>query len=171
MTELLTPRLRLRRFAAEDWRLLARFYGDDTVMRHMLPGRGLPRAEAETRARSNIHNFSSHWTERGYGVWAVEDRESGRLLGQCGLRWVPEAEAVELLYLLNKTHWGRGLASEAAGAARDFAFGPAGLRHLFGVTHPENAASQRVLLKLGFRDLGLKRLWEREVRWFAQDAA
>lgn len=168
---LTTERLRLRGFQPDDWPALARFYADDTVMRYMLPGRGLPKGDAETRAKSNILNFSNSFGQRGYGVWAVEDRAGGRLLGQCGLRWVPEAEAVELLYLLNKTCWGRGLASEAARAAVSFGFGAAALTGLFAVTAPQNHASQNVLQKLGFRDEGEKPLWDRTVSWFRLDRA
>ncbi|WP_374300126.1 GNAT family N-acetyltransferase [Ferrovibrio sp.] len=162
-----TERLVLRRFAGADWETLARFYGDDTVMRHMLPGRGLPRAEAAERAKSNIHNFNDHWERRGYGVWAVEDRASGRLLGQCGLRWIAEAEQTELLYLFSKTVWGRGLATEAGRAALQYAFEAHGLDKLIALTAPGNKASQRVLGKLGFRYDGEAPLWERIVSWFA----
>jgi ribosomal-protein-alanine N-acetyltransferase len=161
-----TRRLVLRRFEGRDFEGLARFYADDQVMRHMLPGRGLPRAEARDRAKSNIHNFNDHWERRGYGVWAVQDRASGRLLGQCGLRWLPEAEQTELLYLLAKTAWGRGLASEAGQAALRFAFEQVDLPQLIGLTVPENRASQRVLAKLGFTYTGDGPIWERTVSWF-----
>ncbi len=163
--EMQTERLTLRGFRPEDWRALARFYGDDAVMRHMLPQRGLPLKEAEQRAKSNIHNFNESWRDRGYGVWAVTTREGGHLIGQCGLRFVPEAEAVELLYLLNKTHWGKGLASEAARAAVDHAFSAADLPALFAVTSPLNAGSRGVLRKLGFIEQGMRVLWERDVLW------
>lgn len=161
-----TERLVLRRFVGADWEALARFYTDDQVMRHMLPGRGLPRAQAQERAKSNIHNFNDHWARRGYGVWAVQDRASGRLLGQCGLRWVAEAEQAELLYLLAKTAWGRGLASEAGQAALRFGFARIGLDRLIGLTAPENKGSQRVLTKLGFAYTGDGPIWERTVSWF-----
>lgn len=162
-----TERLVLRHFDAADWETLARFYGDDTIMRHMLPGRGLPRAAAQERARSNIHNFNDHWSRRGYGVWAVTDRASGRLLGQCGLRWIPEAEQTELLYLFTKTVWGRGLATEACRAALAFAFRQTALERLIALTNPDNRNSQRVLGKLGFVHTGEAMLWERMVSWFA----
>lgn len=168
MNILETERLRLRPFKPDEWTALARFYADDTVMRHMLPGRGLKRAEAEARAKSNIHNFNDHWARMGFGIWAIEDRAQTRLIGQCGLRYVPEAEAVELLYLLNKTHWGRGLATEAAHAAVEYAFGPAKLEKLVAFTDPQNAASRNVLGKLGFSDQGEREIWQHKVRWFEQ---
>ncbi|WP_341915179.1 GNAT family N-acetyltransferase [Ferrovibrio terrae] len=161
-----TERLVLRRFEGRDFEGLARFYADDQVMRHMLPGRGLPRAQAQERAKSNIHNFNDHWDRRGYGVWALLDRASGRLIGQCGLRWVPEAEQTELLYLLAKTAWGRGLASEAGRAALQFGFDRAGLDTLIALTAPENRGSQRVLTKLGFAYTGDGPIWEKTVSWF-----
>lgn len=160
-----TERLLLRRFEPRDFETLARFYNDDQVMRHMLPGRGLPRAEAQERAKSNIHNYNDHWDRRGHGVWAVQDRVSGRLLGQCGLRWVPEAEQTELLYLLGKTAWGRGLASEAGRAALAFGFERCNLTQLIALTAPENRGSQRVLAKLGFSYTGDGPIWDRIVSW------
>lgn len=166
MSKLTTDRLVLRRFDGRDWETLARFYADDVVMRHMAPGRGLPRAEAEQRAKSNIHNFNDQWDRRGYGVWAVEDRASGRLLGQCGLRWIPEAEQTELLYLLTKTVWGRGLATEAGRATLDFAFGSTALKTLIALTAPANKASQRVLGKLGFSHSGEQMMGTQKVSWF-----
>ncbi len=166
-----TARLTLRGFLRDDWQGLARFYADDTVMRHMLPGRGLRPEQAAEKAKSNIHNFNDSWAQRGYGVWALTDRASGRLLGQCGLRFVPEAGMVELLYLLNKTHWGRGLASEAGQAALTHGFGKAGLARIFAATAPGNAASQRVLIKLGFGAEGERLLWEQKVQWFGLERA
>ena len=162
-----TDRLLLRPFAAADRDALARFYADDVVMRHMLQGRGLAPAAAQERAKSNIHNFNDHWARRGHGVWAVADRASGRLLGQCGLRWIPEAEATELLYLFAKTVWGRGLATEAGRVAVDFAFRQTDLTGLIAVTDPQNTASRRVLGKLGFHDAGDAELWDHCVRRFA----
>ncbi|HEX6957200.1 MAG TPA: GNAT family N-acetyltransferase [Ferrovibrio sp.] len=167
MNRVETERLVLRRFTGRDWEALARLYADDIVMRYMAPGRGLPRPEAEQRAKSNIHNFNDQWDRRGYGVWAVEDRASGRLLGQCGLRWIPEAEQTELLYLLTKTVWGRGLATEAGRAALDFAFGSTALERLIALTAPENKASQRVLDKLGFSHSGEQMMGAQKVAWFA----
>jgi ribosomal-protein-alanine N-acetyltransferase len=162
-----TERLLLRRFEARDFEPLARFYTDDQVMRHLLPGRGLSRSAAQDRAKSNIHNFNDHWERRGYGVWAVQDRSSGRLLGQCGLRWVAETEQTELLYLLGKTAWGRGLASEAGRAALRFGFEECDLTQTIALTAPENRGSQRVLAKLGFGYTGDGPIWERVVSWFS----
>jgi len=169
MTMIETERLRLRPFVTDDWSVLARLYGDDTIMRHMQSGRGLARPEAEARARGNINNFNDHWRRRGFGVWAVTDRPSGRLLGQCGLRFVEEAGDVEVLYLLNKTAWGRGLASEAAAAAVGFGFERERLARIIGLVRPENAASRRVLEKVGLRFERIAPIWEMNCCWYGVD--
>jgi len=162
-----TERLLLRRFEPRDFEPLARFYTDDQVMRHMLPGRGLSRSEAQDRAKSNIHNFNDHWERRGYGVWAVQDRASKRLLGQCGLRWVAEAEQTELLYLLGKTYWGAGYAMEVGRAWLQWFDTHFPGEPLFADVHAEHARSQRVLAKLGFGYTGDGPIWERVVSWFS----
>lgn len=172
MSAIETRGLRLRRFRMADAPGLARLYTDDVIMRYMLPGKGLPRAEAETRARANVTNFNAHWDRLGFGVWAVEERQGGRLIGQCGLRQLDEIGEVEVLYLLNKTVWGRGLASEAARAALDFGFRSIGLRRIVGFTNPANVASRRVLEKIGLRFERLSdELWNTTLAWHAADIA
>lgn len=172
MSNLETTRLKLRRFTPADAPALARLYGDDVVMRYMLSGTGqqsgsgLQRGNALERAKSNILNFNQHWDRRGFGVWAVTDRADGHLLGQCGLRYIPELDATELLYLLNKTVWGRGLASEAAAAAVDFAFAVAHLPALIGIVHPKNLASRRVLEKAGLAFERNAPLLDQELAWY-----
>jgi len=172
MTEIATPRLKLRRFEVADAAPLARLYSDDVVMRHMLPGKGYPLPEAEARAQANIANYNQHWRQRGFGVWAVESRPDGRLLGQCGLRFIDEVAQVEVLYLLNKTVWGLGLASEAARAAIAFGFREKQLARIIGLTLPENAASRRVLAKVGLTfEREAEELWGRRLAWHGIDRA
>lgn len=74
-----------------------------------------------------------------------------------------ELSDVELLYALDRTAWGRGLATEAAGAALAYGFEVAGLGRIIGITRPANAASRRILEKLGMR-------YEREVEIFGIEA-
>lgn len=90
----------------------------------------------------------------GFGRWAVVAREERRLIGYCGLTRfddlgdVPE---VEVGYRLARTSWGRGLATEAATAVLDHAFGLLGLSRLIALVDPSNRASVRVAEKLGMR--------------------
>jgi ribosomal-protein-alanine N-acetyltransferase len=90
-----------------------------------------------------------HWEERKLGWWAVEPRFSRKLMGWCGLQYLPETEETEVGFLLGKSFWGQGFATEAAKASLRYGFEDLGLKRVVGITHPENIASQRVLLKLG----------------------
>ena len=117
-----------------------------------------PRARAER----TIAAFDDHWSQRGYGVWAVADRVTGQLIGHCGLNFVPEAEEVEVLYALRTDRWGQGFATEAARASVRFGFEHADLARLIALAVPENIASRRVLEHLGFQD-------EKDAHYFGLD--
>ena len=98
---------------------------------------------AETLARSD-ENFASH----GYGLWAIHQRPGGPLLGFCGCQTAAGGEA-ELLYGLLPAWWGQGLATECAGAVLDHLFGALGRTEAVAMTDVANAASVRVMERLG----------------------
>jgi ribosomal-protein-alanine N-acetyltransferase len=91
----------------------------------------------------------------GFTLWAVVERETGVLVGDCGLiplqRLGPE---IELGYRLGKPHWGKGYATEAASAARDLGFGRFRLEQILVDVNHDNEASQNVARKIGARLLG-----------------
>jgi RimJ/RimL family protein N-acetyltransferase len=113
-----------------------------------------PPAEIEERARTRIRE-----TEQGahdpLGFWRVEGRADGAFHGLAALIRMPTGEDVEVAYRLARSAWGRGLATEAAGALVAHGLGALGLPRLVAVTYPDNHASQRVLDKLGFERRGL----------------
>jgi [ribosomal protein S5]-alanine N-acetyltransferase len=87
---------------------------------------------------------------------AIVDKESGRFIGWCGLdQRDPRKPCPVLFYLLERAYWGRGLATEAATELLRFAFDELGLVRVDGSCAPENAASRRVMEKLGMRYVGL----------------
>jgi RimJ/RimL family protein N-acetyltransferase len=95
--------------------------------------------------------FVGHWSLRGYGLWAVEERATGKFIGRIGL-WNPEGWlGLEVGWLLDRAWWGRGLATEGARAALDYAFATLGADHVISVIHPENTRSIRVAEKIGER--------------------
>ena len=90
-----------------------------------------------------------HWALRGYGQWSLEDRETGELVGRAGL-WQPEGwPGLEVGWAVAPALWKRGYATEAGAAARDWAFEHLGVDELISVTLPHNAASRRVMEKIG----------------------
>ena len=151
VVDLVTPRLRLRRWRDEDVADLARVNGDPEVMRWI--GDGSVLDEAATAA--GIAAFEDAWRARGVGRFAVELRDTGEVIGMTGLGVLPDVPeimpAVEIGWRFGRAHWGRGLATEAARAALEFAFTAGGLDRIVGVHVVGNEASARVMLKLGMR--------------------
>jgi RimJ/RimL family protein N-acetyltransferase len=149
-----TPRLLLRPFAREDAAAHARIYAKPEVTRFLASGPFLGELAAE-RSRAALDLFINHWKEHGFGVWAVVDRETGALIGQCGLKYLPESPEVEILYALDTPYWGRGVATEAAAAALRHGFEVTGLERIVAVAKPEHRGSHRVMEKLGMAYEGL----------------
>ncbi len=106
--------------------------------------------------------------DAGTGVQLVViDKASGRAIGSCLLfRLEPASARAELGYVLGRQSWGQGLMHEALVALISHAFGALGLRRLEAEVNPLNAASCRLLERLGFRNEGLLRQ-----RWVAKGAA
>ncbi|NQW12438.1 MAG: GNAT family N-acetyltransferase [Alphaproteobacteria bacterium] len=147
-----TERMILRGFRDDDHAAYTAMRADPEVVRYLIGGEALI-PFAEEIAASRIAAFNEGW-RRGYGVWAVEDRVTGQLIGQAGLARLERSEHVEVLYAFAKPWWGRGRAREAARAALRFGFETAGLDRIVGFVVPENAASARVLEVAGLRSIG-----------------
>lgn len=147
MTQIDTDRLCLRMFRSEDFEAYARLLGDPLVMRYIADGRPLRRNEAWR----NLALILGHWQLRGFGLWAVEERASGRLVGRIGF-FQPEGwPGFEIGWLLSPSVWGRGYATEGARAALAHAFEELGAEHVISLIHPENEASVRVAERIGER--------------------
>ena len=118
---------------------------DPEVMRFMGDGHTFDREEAWKA----IAGFLGHWQLRGYGLWAVEERDTGRLVGRCGL-YNPEGwPGLEVGWLLERSCWGLGYATEAGRASLEHAWHELGATHVISLIHPDNAASIRVAERLG----------------------
>ena len=140
-----TPRLVLRAFTEEDVEPLYRILREEDVLRYFPPTDPLPR----DRVQKMVLGLLRHWEARGYGLWAVEARSSGELMGRCGLQWLPDTEEVEVDFILGRAFWGQGFATEAGRASLRYGFEELELERMVGIVHTENIASQRVLEKLG----------------------
>jgi RimJ/RimL family protein N-acetyltransferase len=140
-----TERLVLRPFAERDLDAFAAMYADPEVVRHLGDGRPLDRA-ATWRTMAV---FVGHWELRGYGQWALVEKAGGDVIGRAGL-WHPEGwPGLEAGWLLDRARWGRGLATEAARAALDWAFEVLGAAHVVSVIAPANVRSIRVAERIG----------------------
>ena len=143
MTAVSTERLLLRPLEWADREAYAAFRFHPEVAKWLSPADRDPLAAAE----ATIARFRSSWNTRGYAPWGVF--REGRLIGQCGLNFVPEFEETEVLWALHPDAWGQGYATEAARAALKLGFETIGLSLIFAVTKPDNVASQAVMKRLG----------------------
>lgn len=144
MSILRTKRLSLRPVQAGDAPAFEAFYGDPEVMSIRKYGVLAPPA-----ARAQVREMLRHWQTHGFGMWVVTDIASGAFAGECGLRWLEDATDVELSYGLYPQFRGRGLATEAARAAVDYASEVLKLERIVALSRGDNAASHRVLENLG----------------------
>jgi RimJ/RimL family protein N-acetyltransferase len=140
-----TDRLILRMFREEDFEPYAKICADPVVMRYLGEGKPLTRSEAWRQMAMIL----GHWRLRGYGLWAVEERATGDLIGRIG-HFNPEGwPGFELGWVLGKPYWGRGYATEGARRALQYAFTEMGRDHVISLIYPPNAASIRVAERIG----------------------
>lgn len=140
-----TDRLILRRFTEDDRDIVARWNADPAFTRHL--------AGVQTRAQSDeaFDRWARHWAGHGFGLLGVEWRETGELVGRVGpsfhRMW---SQDPELGWALAPAWWGRGIASEAGGAALRWTFRELDFARVVSITTEPNAASRNVMAKLGF---------------------
>ncbi len=145
--EIGTERLLLRQWHPDDFEDFARITADPEVMRYI--GNGQP--ATRTQAWRAMAVFIGHWSLRGYGLWATEERATGKFIGRIGL-WNPEGwPGLEVGWLLDRAYWGQGLAAEGARAALSYAFTTLGADHVISVISPGNTRSIRVAETIGER--------------------
>ncbi|MHC0054263.1 GNAT family N-acetyltransferase [Actibacterium sp. D379-3] len=139
---LTTARLTLRAPGPQDFPALVEFYASD---RSQFVGGPMTAEQTWRQLACEI----GHWTLRGYGRWIAEDTQTGRAVGMIGL-WSPEGfPEPEIGWDLFDGFEGRGYATEAARAARDFAFDTLGWVTAISLVKPANTGSARVAERLG----------------------
>jgi ribosomal-protein-alanine N-acetyltransferase len=155
MTEIHTDRLRLRPFRPEDEEALFRLWNDAQVRRYLFDDQPVPREAVQEQIALSEQDFR----ERGFGEFGLFLTERPEeLIGFSGLRRIDGGEDVEVLYGLLPGYWGRGLATEAAGAVLRFGFQRAGLEEIWGGADLPNAASIRCMERLGMSPAGERRV-------------
>jgi RimJ/RimL family protein N-acetyltransferase len=139
-----TERLTLRAPRLEDFEPYAAFYASDRSVWEDGP---FDRARAWKEFASN----AGLWQFRGYGAWSIEDRASGAYLGEVGLFHPAHYPQAELGWMVVEGAEGRGIAYEAALAARDWAWRVAGITRLVNYIDERNLRSIRLAERLGAR--------------------
>ncbi len=147
-----TARLQARRLHLTDVDTMLGVYGDQEVVRWAGDGKPLSRALCEKWVEVTLNNYAT----RGYGMFALVDRESGEVVGFAGLVHPGGQPEAEIKYALHRSRWGQGFATEAATALLSYGAARFGLAEVIATAAPENGASHRVLLKAGMQRVGLR---------------
>jgi RimJ/RimL family protein N-acetyltransferase len=143
-----TPRLRLRWLRSSDIDEVAAMVADPEQMRYY----------PHTKVRQEVGEWFAWnlalYDEHGFGTWYLESVHDGAFAGYCGIRplLLDGQQEVELAWHVKKTHWNRGLATEAASIAVRLGLGEFGLSRLVAIIDPDNRGSRRVALKLGMAE-------------------
>lgn len=140
-----TERLTLRPLDESDVDAIYAMRSDADVMRFI--------REPQNRNESAnwIELVSNRWQKERIGFCAMIEKSSGKFVGWCGLWQLKENGEIEVGYAVAKDFWGKGFASEAALAFLAYGFEELRLEKIVAVARPENAASRRVMEKIGMR--------------------
>lgn len=150
MNILETPRLSLRRMEQSDYAALCAILQDPDVMyayEHAFTG-----AEVQEWLDRQLSRYAQY----GFGLWAVILKESGELIGQCGLTMqdCDGRQVLEVGYLFQKAFWHQGYATEAAVACKEYAFERLDADEVFSIIRDNNFPSQAVARRNGMTATG-----------------
>ena len=142
-----TERLVLREMNQADFPALCRIMQDERVMYAYV------RPYTDEEVQGWLELQLARYANLGFGLWAVCLKETGEMIGQCGLTMQPwqEQEVLEIGYLFAHYFWHKGYATEAARACREYAFTTLGAQEVCSIIRDSNAASQRVALRNGMQ--------------------
>jgi len=158
MTILETARLWLREFEPEDAEAMVRVLSDPEAMRHY------PAPYDRAGVEQWIERNRRRYRDDGVSLWAMVFKSTGEVIGDCGviLQEVEGDRLYEIGYHLRRDYWGKGLATEAAVACRNWAFANLRTNRLISLIRPENLTSRRVAERNGMT------VWK-EIRWRGLD--
>ena len=139
-----TDRLLLRMFVEDDWRALHEHFSDAESTRYTFR-----RALTEAGTWRAMASMAGHWSLRGYGPYALEDKSTKAVLGTVGLWYPLEWPEPEIKWALARRHWGQGYASEAVRAVQRIAHECLPDLSLISLIDSQNAASIRLALAVG----------------------
>ncbi len=162
-----TDRLLLREYVEDDAEAFFQLNSDPEVLR-FVPDKGL--LNVEQARQILIDHPIADYRKYGFGRGACILKSTGEQIGFAGLKYLEELGEVDVAFRLMRTHWGQGLATEAALASVRFGFSDLGLKRIIGLVMPENIASVRVLEKTGLRYVETVSFWGHQFSKYVIDA-
>jgi RimJ/RimL family protein N-acetyltransferase len=168
---LTTERLGLQRLTPADLEWLTDLEKDPEVMQHL----GGPKSPSQVEAMLCVRVLAYYEAHPGLGVWKTIDRSSNLPLGIHILNHIQGESIVQVGFVLFRSAWGRGYATEMGRALVAHAFGTLHLPLIAGITSLDNKASQRALQKIGLRRNGERSFphpayaFAGQMAWFERD--
>ncbi|WP_420333227.1 GNAT family N-acetyltransferase [Roseibium sp.] len=142
-----TERLRLQPFVEADLPFLLEQHSDPEVNRYHSPG---PRPMTTDEVKTRLFEFIERDDGSGFGRRKLTTHD-GDYIGRAGIDWMSDPDGYELAYSLKRSAWGKGYASEIAGALTRWFFETTDNGFLIAYAHADHQASQHVMKKTGFR--------------------
>ena len=154
-----TDRLLLREYVEEDAEAFCKLNSDPEVLRFVPDKRLL---NVEQARQILVDHPIADYRKYGFGRGACILKSTGEQIGFAGLKYLKEFGEVDVAFRLMRTHWGLGLATEAALASVRFGFADLDLKRIIGLVMPENVASARVLEKTGLHYAETVTFWRKQ---------
>jgi len=143
-------RLYFREFTKDDVQLLVELNRNPNVTKYV--HEPAPTIENTTAVLYNI--ILPQYKLYGYGRWAVHLKANDEFIGWCGLKYIKEADEIDLGYRFKEEYWNKGYATEAAKATIDHGFTTLKLKRIVAKALPANIASWKIMEKLGMLYIG-----------------
>lgn len=154
-----TERLILRSFKSDDLEMYYEMMADPDITRYLMSGEPMSRHDAWRSAAT----MAGHWMLHGFGQWAIEEKSSGTFIGRCGIIEPEGWPSKEIGWVLHKSAWGKGYATEAAKAGLEFAFNQLKVDKIISLIQPGNEGSVAVAKRIGEQ-------FEKQINLFGKDA-
>ncbi len=145
-----TTRLIMRQLTQEDFPALCKILQDKEVMY------AYEHAFSDEEVQDWLDRQIERYEKYGFGLWAVVLKETGEIIGQCGLTMQPwgDREVLEVGYLFQKAYWHQGYATEAAQACKKYAFETLDAQEVYSIIRDNNIPSQHVAERNGMHPVG-----------------
>ena len=161
-----TERLLLRGWRDDDIEPMRAIYSEPEVREWL--------AADPSQVEASIRRWIEHWSRWGFGLWAVEAKASGQLVGRVGLvhheDWTASEHDAEIGWTLDPAAWGHGYATEGAVASLEFARSK-GLSQIISITRPDNVRSQAVMKRIGLSYRGATNWHAFDQVWYGTESS
>jgi ribosomal-protein-alanine N-acetyltransferase len=162
-----TDRLILREILLSDLEGMYELDSDPEVHRYL----GNKPVSDKTKLIEIINHVRQQYVDQGIGRWAIIDKENNEFIGWSGLKFVTELtnnhiQYYDLGYRIKRKYWGKGIGTETAVVARDYAFNTLNLEEIYAAANCENIGSNKILSKIGMTWIETFRYDDNPCNWY-----